>query len=616
MSEEKQEQFIKEDLITTKIGYIDLFRRLWPYARKHRLLFAMVIFSVVGLAVISRALPQLIGYIIDHALPNKDMALFVQIAMIYLCLEVLKSIFSFSHNFFFSRLGNRVLFYLRNDLLTHVQKLPIDYFNKTPAGRTVTRITNDVMALGELFTEGIITIFTQSVILVAIVVWLFFISWKMSLVLLIFSPFFIYLSIYVSNRIKVILTDQKKKLSAMNSFFAENLNGIKVVQLYNRIRYNRKMLTVISDDYLKLSYKSTAAYALLQPIMNLFNAFTITGALYLGGYFHAQGALTIGSMVAFLLHIQDFIPPLREILEKYQQFQNSITSAERIFTLMDEKEENTRHESPVTRAPSIFAAEQFKGKIELRNLTFQYSDAGPAVLKNISLTISPGQSVALVGRTGSGKSTLVTLLQRFYNPPEQTLFIDNQCINSIPLQQLRKLIGVIQQDPFIFKGTIYENICLSNQEIDETQVRKACERIGYLQLLKDSGRDLNTPLEERGANLSLGERQLVCMARIFAFNPAILIMDEATANIDSVTENLIQRATDELTRNRTTIIVAHRLSTIEKCDQIAVLDQGSLVEIGTHDELMQKEEYYAQLHRHGQERPQSSNIGQSNTKAL
>lgn len=598
MSEVPQEQFIKDDVITAKISYLDLFRKLWPYARRHPMLFAAVILSVVGLAIISRTLPQLIGYIIDHALPTKDMALFVQIALIYLCLEVLRSAFSFSHNFFFSRLGNRVLFYLRHDLLTHVQRLPIDYFNKTPAGRTVTRITNDVMALGELFTEGIITIFTQSVILVAIVVWLFVISWKMSLVLLIFSPLFIFLSIYVSNRIKVILTDQKKKLSAMNSFFAENLNGIKVVQLYNRIRYNHKLLTAISDDYLKLSYKSTAAYALLQPIMNLFNAFTITGALYLGGYFHAQGALTIGSMVAFLLHIQDFIPPLREILEKYQQFQNSITSAERIFTLMDEQEEGPLNIATVSTSEN-FSHKHIQGKIEFRHLTFQYSPTGPAVLKNIVLSIEPGQSVALVGRTGSGKSTLVTLLQRFYNPPDKTIFIDGRCINSIPLHHLRQFVGVIQQDPFIFKGTIYENISLSNQEIDENQVRQACERIGYLQLLKDSGRDLNTHLEERGANLSLGERQLVCMARIFAYNPAILIMDEATANIDSVTENLIQRATDELTRDRTTLIVAHRLSTIEKCDQIVVLNHGHLVETGTHDELLQKNGHYSQLHRHG-----------------
>jgi ATP-binding cassette subfamily B multidrug efflux pump len=426
------------------------------------------------------------------------------------------------------------------------------------------------------------------------------ISWKMSLVLLVFSPIFIYLSIYVSNKIKTILTDQKKKLSAINSFFAENLNGIKVVQLYNRRKYNQQTLNTISDDYLKLSYKSTAAYALLQPIMNLFNAFTITGALYLGGYFHFQGSLTIGSMVAFLLHIQDFIPPLREILEKYQQFQNSITSAERIFTLMDEKQEpnvpQMESQQPIHQPPRTSTA--FKGKIEVKNLNFRYSADGPEVLKDVSFIVQPGESTALVGRTGSGKSSLVTLLQRFYNPPPQTVFIDEKCITTYSLNELRRLVGVIQQDPFIFRGTIFQNISLSNPQIDEKRVLLACERIGYLKLLKESGRSLDTVLEERGANLSLGERQLVCLARIFAYDPAILIMDEATANIDSVTEKLIQTATEELTRGRTTLIVAHRLSTIEKCDQIIVLNHGHLVEKGSHAELVQLDAHYRQLLQH------------------
>lgn len=592
MSEQSQEKFLKEDVITTKIGYVDLFKKLWPYTKKHPWLFTSVIISVLGLAIISRALPQLIGYGIDHAIPEKNAALFFQIAIAYLSLEILKSVFSFSHTYFFSRLGNRVLFYLRHDLLTHVQKLPVDYFNKTPAGRTVTRITNDVMALGELFTEGVITIFTQSVILIAIVVWLLMISWKMTLVLVILSPIFIYFSIYVSDKIKDILTEQKKKLSAINSFFAENLNGIKVVQLYNRTQYNQRTLNRISDDYLKLSYKSTTAYAMMQPIMNLFNAVTITAALYLGGYFHFQGSLTIGSMVAFLLHIQDFIPPLREILEKYQQFQNSITSAERIFTLMEEKQEMNHSESSLN-------AKEFKGKIQFDHLTFRYATNGPDVLEDVSFTVQPGESIALVGRTGSGKSTLVTLLQRFYNPPQKTVFIDGACITEIPLQQLRRLVGVIQQDPFLFRGSIKDNISLSNPEIDEKQIQDACERIGYLDLLKNSGRDLNTMLEERGANLSLGERQLVCLARIFAYNPPILIMDEATANIDSVTEKLIQSATDKLTKGRTTLIVAHRLSTIEKCDQIVVLHHGKLVEKGSHTELLHLNGQYAQLQKHG-----------------
>jgi ATP-binding cassette subfamily B protein len=579
--------FISEDLVKTKITYPLLFKRLWPYARREKvLLFSAVLAVFVG-ALIARIIPSLIGYAIDHGIKEKKFEIFTTIAAIYLGLEILKSLLSFANTYLFQIFGNRMLYHLREDLLSHTQKLPLQFFNKTPTGRIVTRLTNDVAALGELFSDGVISVFTQFIVICSVVIALGLISWKLTFISLALAPIFITGSIYLSNKIRLILHEQKKKLSVINSFLVENLNGIKVVQLYNRVRKNRKKFGALSDEYRDTNFLAIRTSALMQPITNLFNAATITSTLYFGGMFSSQGSLAIGSLVAFLMNIQDFIPPLREILDKYQQFQNSLASAERIFTLMDESVEHD--------APSLQGHTEIKGEIEIRNLNFRYESHMPWVLKNINLHFKAGESIALVGRTGSGKSTFISLLQRFYDASSDSILIDGIPITSTPRAQIRRHVGVVQQDNFIFKGTIQENISLGDLSIPEERVRLACEKTGYMKVLERTGRNLASLVDERGANLSVGERQLIAFARILAFNPDILILDEATANIDSESENIIQQATQEITKDRTSIIIAHRLSTIEHCDRIVVLDQGEVVEIGTHAELMNSNGIYHQF---------------------
>jgi ATP-binding cassette subfamily B protein len=476
-----------------------------------------------------------------------------------------------------------------------VQRLPLQFFNKTPTGRIVTRLTNDVAALGELFSEGVITVFSQFIVICSVVIAMAVISWKLTLICLLLAPIFIGASFYLSNKIRDILREQKKKLSLINAFIAENLNGIKVVQLYNRVKRNRQKFENLSVDYRNTNMRSIYAYAAMQPIMNLFNAVTITSALYFGGLLSAQNSLAIGSLLAFLMNVQDFIPPLREILEKYQQFQNSLTSAERIFTLMDEHRE--------FELENLQKSEMIRGDLEIRNLSFQYEENLPFVLKNVNLHFQPGESIALVGRTGSGKSTFISLLQRFYDAPEKTVFIDGIPVERIAREEIRHHVGVVQQDNFIFRGNIRDNIGLGDPKITEDQIRKACETTGYMRLLERTGRDLLSPVDERGANLSVGERQLIAFARILAFNPDILILDEATANIDSESEHIIQEATKKITTGRTSIIIAHRLSTIEQCDRIVVLNQGEVVEVGSHAELMKAQGMYYQFASAGAKSP-------------
>ncbi len=581
------DQFMNEDLVKTKISYRQLFVRLWPYARREKLLLFAALASVFILAVASRTIPMLIGYAIDHGVLAKNVELFTTVAYIYLGLELIRTLFFFANSYLFQVFGNRMLYHVRDHLMNHVQRLPLQFFNKTPTGRIVTRLTNDVNSLGELFTEGVIAVFTEGVLVISVVIAMAIISWKLTLASLILAPVFIAASIFLSNRIRLMLGEQKKKLSAINAFLAENLNGIKVVQLYNRITKNRQKFSVLSTEYRDLNMKSIHAYALMQPIMNLFNAVTITTALYYGGFLASENALAIGSLIAFLMNIQDFIPPLREILEKYQQFQNSLTSAERIFSLIDEAEESDSADETLPQP--------FRGQVRFDNLTFRYEDQLPDVLKNISLQINSGESIALVGRTGSGKSTFISLLQRFYDAPAQSIWVDDVAIERIPRNLLRRHVGVVQQDNFIFRGTIQDNVGLHDPTIRAADIELALEKVGYQKLLARTGRSSQSPVEERGANLSVGERQLLAFARILVFNPDIFILDEATANIDSESEHLIQEATREVTKGRTSIIIAHRLSTIEHCDRVLVLSQGELVESGTHKELMSQKGLFYQM---------------------
>lgn len=581
------DNFMNEDLVKTQITYRSLFRRLWPYARREKSFLFVAVFAVFAGALVARLVPALIGYAIDNGIKQQKYEIFVQVAYVYLALEILRSCFSFVNVYFFQRFGNRMLFHLREDLMSHVQRLPMQFFNKTPTGRVVTRLTNDVASLGELFSAGVISVFTHVVVIISVVVALALISWKLTVLSLCLAPVFIWASFYLSNKIREILREQKKKLSYINAFIAENLNGMRVIQLYNRSGRNRDKFEGLSTDYRDTNMLSIRRYALMQPIMNLFNATTITSALYFGGLLSSQNAIGIGALVAFIMNIQDFIPPLREILEKYQQFQNSLTSAERIFTLMDEKKED--------ETLSAHQKLAVLGEIEMRQLNFRYEESLPLVLKDINLRIQAGESVALVGRTGSGKSTFISLLQRFYGAPANSIFIDGVAIETIARSEIRHHVGVVQQDNFMFRGNIRDNIGLGDPRITEERIAAACKKTGYGALLARTGRTLLSPVDERGANLSVGERQLIAFARILAFNPDIFILDEATANIDSESEHIIQEATKEVTKGRTSIIIAHRLSTIEQCDRIFVLDAGAVVEAGTHQELMQAKGAYYQF---------------------
>lgn len=578
--------FVEDDKVQSNLSVGQMILRLWPYARRFPVLLALTVLSILGLAIFSRILPWLFGLAIDEGILKKDSSFVFQIALWYLAVEVLRALCDFSYLYFFQKFGQKILTLIRQDLLERIQCLPIDFFNKNPIGRIVTRLTNDTSTLSEVFSNGVIQIVTETIILISIVVAMALISWKLTLVTLISAPIFMYASFRLAARLRVILRESKRRLSALSSYASEQMSGISVVQIYNRRASTLRRFHEQSSSYKDALLNSIRQYALLQPLMNIFNGVTLTAALTYGGYLSLEEALPVGSLVAFLMNSQDLIPSLREILEKFQQFQNSLTSAERVFHTLDEKPE-----------PLSLQVQNLKihGDIEFRHLNFRYSNALPWVLKDFSYRIPAGRKIALVGRTGSGKSTLVALLQRFYEAPEKSIFLDGRPIESFDLRSLRRRVGVVQQDPFLFRGTIEENLRLGQEDLPQEKLIRALEQIGYAQLLAQSGRGLQSPVEERGANLSAGERQLLSFARILVFEPDVLILDEATAHIDSRSEQLIQIATEKVTEGRTSLIVAHRLSTIEKCDEILVLENGVLRETGSHADLMSAQGLYYQV---------------------
>ena len=576
----------REDKVRVGTSIREILVRLWPYFMRRKVQFGFSILAVFLGAGAARLAVVVFGLVIDRGVLKNDHC-FVAMAIIgYFLLQVGGTLMDYLQMVVFGRLGNRILFDLRSELVRHVQDLPISYFDKTPSGRIVTRLTNDVVSLGEVFTQGLIMVFAALVSMAAIVTAMFAISWKLTIATLIIAPPIIYVVKRLSDRVLDALRASKGKLAAINAFVAENVGGMRILQLYGRVGRNNARFQKLSGEYRQDMMNQVMAYALLWPLVSLFNGFSVAVALYYGGRLTLDGTITTGAMVAFLLHTRAFIDPLHLILEKYQVLQNSLSGAERVFTLQDEKAESQE---------SLDSIDRLAGAIEFKNVSFKYRPELPFAIENINLKIEPGQSVAFVGRTGSGKSTSIALLQRLYDVTEGAITIDGKPLDQYGRKQLRARIGVVQQDTFMFRGTVAQNIGLGDPAISKERTLRAAAGARLSEFLRSHANGLEAKVEERGANLSFGERQLIAFARILAFNPDILILDEATANIDSHTEQLIQEATRKVRQGRTSLIIAHRISTIMDCDKIVVLDRGHVAEVGTHQELYNLSGIYRKL---------------------
>lgn len=577
-----------KDQLTGGLGVFGLLRRLAIYFLPEKLACAAVSCLVIINALIGRSIVVLFGLAIDRGLIAKNYTFLVYAAVGYFTLEVCMLLLQVSISTWFARIGNRVLYRLRDHLVAHVQSLPASYFDRVPSGRIVTRLTADTVSLTELFNQGLLSVFSSVISILAIIVAMAMISLKMTLVTLLVAPPMIYIAFRLSDRILIVQREAKKYVSTINAFVAESVAGIRIIQLYNQILPQQERFEKLSIRYKDANLRAVSLYALFYPTVSLFTAVSVATALYIGGDLSFSGVVSTGAMVAFIFHVKDFGDPLRNILERYQLFQNSVSSGERIFSLFEEKPESNSKTPAALKLP-------VHGHLVFDKVSFQYDPALPMALKEVSFELRAGQTMAVVGRTGSGKSTLISLLQRFRDPVSGHILLDGIPLNDVNRHDARRAIGVVQQDVFLFRGTVADNISLEDPKISRERVVWAAGEAGLARLLRMRPGGLEAKVEERGANLSLGERQLIAFARILAFDPQILILDEATASIDSETERLLQQATARARKNRTSIIIAHRLSTVADADQILVLRQGEVIEAGQPAELMSRASVFREM---------------------
>lgn len=504
---------------------------------------------------------------------------------------VLVFVVLFAQGYVMQLMGQRVMSDLRRDVFARLQQLPLAFFDRQPIGRLVTRATTDVEALNELFTAGLVAVFGDLFLLFGIVSVLFLLNWHLALWTLAILPLLLLLTLWFKARARESFREVRVKIARINAFLQEYLGGMSVVQLFGREGRAREELATINRDHRDANVRSIFYYAVYYPSVELITALGLALVVGWGGREVLAGALSIGGLVAFLQYTQRFYQPLADLSERYNILQGAMASSERIFELLDTPIE-------IASPPNAFAPAKVRGDIELRGVRFAYGSAeSRPVLEDLSFTVRAGETIAVVGHTGAGKSTLANLLMRFYDVGAGAVLVDGVDVREWDLPRLRRSIGMVLQDVFLFAGDITANLRLGDATISDQRLRRAAEEVGALGFIEALPKGFDTEVKERGAGLSVGQKQLLAFARALAFDPQILILDEATASIDSETEDHIQRALERLLVGRTSLVIAHRLSTIRRADRILVMHKGRLREQGTHQELLAQRGIYHRLYQ-------------------
>jgi ATP-binding cassette, subfamily B, multidrug efflux pump len=590
--------FFQEDEILGKAYDARLVRRLWIFLYPYRrtFLFALVlIFLAAGVDLLAPYITQVAidRYIVPLApdgLTPVDRANGVfGMSLLYLLVLVVGFGLRYLQNYLLSAVGQRIMYDMRSKMFEHLQNLSLTFFDHNPVGRLMTRITNDVDALNDLFTSGSISLIGDIFSLVGIVVILLFENWLLALVVFVVIPPLLLVTAYFQRVMRDNFRAIRVRLARINANIAENISGTQIVQLFNREGRNFQHFDALNVDYRRMTLRSLFYFAIFFPTVGLFAAVATALIVRVGGGQVIANALTLGALVAFLQYVERFFLPIRDIADKYTVLQSAMASSERIFRVLDEPVTVRDPEQPQP-------LEHVRGEVEFRDVWFAYNP-GEWVLKGISFKILPGESVAFVGATGAGKTSLISLISRFYDVQRGQVLIDGHDVRNIAQTDLRRHIGAVQQDPFIFSGTIASNIRLHEEGISEERVREAARYVNAANFIEQLPQQYEESVRERGAGLSVGQKQLLAFARALAFNPEILlILDEATSSVDTQTEGLIQDALRKLMTGRTSLIIAHRLSTIRDVDRIIVLHKGHIVEEGKHEDLLARDGYYRRLY--------------------
>lgn len=580
--------YFSKDVLNNKTQDWRLIYRLIPFASPYKwLIFLSLIFALLVTAGYTIT-PWILGKIVDEGIKAKNTESLHKFISLYALSMGGYWLFMVAQLYSLQHIGQKVLYDLRHALFVHLHKLPLSFFDKNPVGRLVTRTTNDIYALSELFSSGLINVLGNILSLITIAVSMILLDPFLGVVTLSTAPLLFLAAWFLKIKMRKAFRLARQKLATVNASLSEEISGINVTHIFGQEKSRAKKFDTLNSELREAQLESVFYNSFFRPAVTIVNALTITLILAVGGYLVWKSEITIGVLVSFISYAQIFFYPIREISEKISIFQSSMAAAERVFGLLDKEIE-----------PDLDVGENFhsiKHSLEFKNVNFSYTPDKP-VLIDFNLKINQGEKLAIVGHTGAGKTTLASILKRFYEIDSGDIKFDDSSIKSFSKSGLRKGIALIQQDVFVYSGTIAENISLGLSEISESRLNEIIEELEMQSFIESLPQGLNTQIFEKGKNLSAGQRQLISFARALVFNPKLLILDEATSSMDSETETIIQKATEKLTENRTSIIIAHRLSTIKNCNRIIVLHKGKLVEQGTHSELIKEDGIYNKLYR-------------------
>lgn len=558
-----------------------LLRRLYQFIKPYRWYVVLGIALTLGASFLGTIRPKLTQLAVDDYIANDDFQGLLWIIVLLLGALVGEFILLVINTYLTRWFGQGTLYNLRNAVFKKIQSLHVQFFDKNPIGRLITRTTSDIEALSDLLSDGVVNIIGDMFRIFFILYFMFSMSWELSLVAISVLPLLFYATFLFKAKVRVSFLDVRDQIARLNSFVQEHISGMAVVQLFNKEERQRSKFRDINSSY-KGAYLDTIFYfAIFWPAIEVIASLAMALVIWYGGGRAVMDQVTFGILLAFVQYVRDFFRPIQGLSEKFNTLQSALASSERIFDVLDTPNEVTDPEQPQH-------VDQPKGHIRFEDVWFGYNEE-ETVLKNVSFEADPGDTIAIVGATGAGKSTIINLLMRFYDINKGSILLDGVNIQDLTLQELRSNFALVLQDNALFSGTIMENITLGNPDISENKVIKTARSVEADRFINKLPGGFDFKLSERGGSLSMGQRQLICFIRAMVYDPTILVLDEATSNVDSETEDIVNRVCDRLMENRTSIVIAHRLSTIHEADQILVMHKGEIREKGTHGELLQKE---------------------------
>ncbi len=573
-----------------------LMRRLLKYLRPYRWHVALGVFLAIIVSATEAVRPYFTKIAVDQNIAQGDKDGLLVTILLFLGVLLFRVIIQYFSAYLTQWIGQRTIFDLRMEIFGHLQRLSLRFYDKNPIGRLITRVTNDVEVLNEMFSSGIVMVFTDVFTIIGIFYFMFSMNWQLTLVSLSVMPLLFYGTFLFRKKAREAYREVRIQIARINAFMQEHITGMVVDQIFNREKKSYDRFSSVNDAHRRANIKSILYYSLFYPGVDLIGAIAVGLIIWYAGANALEDKVTLGTVMAFLQFNEMFWRPIRDLSEKYNILQTAMASSERIFQLLDDQ-------AITSVRPEAKQLEHLLGEIEFRNVWFAYNAptdgaASPEwVLKNVSFKINPGQTVALVGHTGAGKTSIISLLSRFYEIQQGEILIDGVNIRDIDPQSLRRQTSVVLQDVFLFSGDIKENINLGDERIPIDRVKAAARVVGAHRFIEQLQGGYDAEVKERGATLSVGQKQLLSFARALAFNPRILVLDEATSSVDTETEILIQQAIKKLLQGRTSIVIAHRLSTIQSADVIIVLHKGEIREMGSHQELLARDGIYRKLYK-------------------